>query len=148
MATNPRYSRSLAPTAPKRGGLDRRPAFGRGALWFCPERANRVAGEAGCNEAYDLWNQRNDDIHEPTEALQRQDLIREVEGIYELEPLTLAQDRDNFSIPLTTRITHHTTQQLHNYAQSQGPVVCFSVRESARQVAAMFQPIRNFFTRR
>ena len=98
-------------------------------------------------EAFELWTQRNNDIHEPDETILRQDLIQQVEEIYELEPLTLAQDRDNFCIPLNTRLTHNTNQ-LHNYVQSQGYIVRASVREAANLAARTFQPIRDFFTRR
>jgi zinc-binding in reverse transcriptase len=98
-------------------------------------------------EAFELWTQRNNDIHEPDKTIQRQDLIQQVEEIYELEPLTLAQDRDNFCIPLNTRLTHNTNQ-LHNYVQSQGYIVRASVREAANLAAQTFQPIRDFFTRR
>lgn len=59
--------------------------------------------------------QRNVEIHEPT---------------YDQEPLTLAQDRDSFSVPLSTRLTQ-TNHKLHNCIQSQRPVVEHSVRESA-----------------
>jgi zinc-binding in reverse transcriptase len=64
-------------------------------------------------EAFELWAQRNNDIHEPDETIKRQDLIQQVEEIYEHEPLTLAQDRDNFCIPLNTQLTNNTNQ-LHN----------------------------------
>jgi len=43
-------------------------------------------------EAFELWTQRNTDIHELDETILRQDLIQQVEEIYDLEPLTLAQD--------------------------------------------------------
>jgi hypothetical protein len=82
---------------------------------------------------------------QPDKTIQRQDLIQQVEEIYELEPLTLAQDRDNFCIPLNARLTHNTNQ-LHNYVQSQGYIVRASVREAANLAARTFQPIRNFFT--
>jgi hypothetical protein len=71
------------------------------------------------------------DIHEPNEALQRQDLIHEVEEVCGLEPINLAQDRDNFSIPLSTRLAQ-ATQQLHNYIQSQDNLILHSSSSSVR----------------
>jgi hypothetical protein len=93
-------------------------------------------------EAFELWIQRNNDIHKPDETIQRQDLTQQ-----DLEPLTLAQDRDNFCIPLNTRLTHNINQ-LHDYLQSQGCIVRASVCEAANLAAQTFQPIRDFFTRR
>jgi hypothetical protein len=98
-------------------------------------------------EANELWSQRNNDVHEPTLALQHQDLVQQVEALYALEPHTQAQDRDNFLIPLRTRLTQ-TTQQLHNYIQSQGPVIRNSVHELIRQTEATFHSIRDLFTTR
>jgi hypothetical protein len=60
---------------------------------------------------------------------------------------TFAQDRDNFLIPPRIRLTQ-TTQQLHNYIQSQGPVIRNSVRELIRQTEATFHSIRDLFTTR
>jgi hypothetical protein len=99
------------------------------------------------DEANELWSQRNNDIHDPTLALQHQDLVQQVEELYALEPHTLAEDRDNFLVYLTTRLTQ-TTQQLHNFIQSQGPVIRYSVCELVRQTEASFHSIRNLFTTR
>jgi hypothetical protein len=68
-------------------------------------------------EAFELWNQRNKDIHKTDETILRQDLIQQVEEICDLD--TLALDRENFYIPHSTLLTHNTNQ-LHNYVQSQG----------------------------
>jgi hypothetical protein len=99
------------------------------------------------DESNELWSQRNNDIHDPTLALQHQDLVQQVEELYALEPHTLAEDRDNFLVSLTTRLTQ-TTQQLHNFIQSQGPVIRYSVRELVRQPESSFHSIRNLFTTR
>jgi hypothetical protein len=67
--------------------------------------------------------------HEIDESRRRvHDLKQRVTELYELKDKVLAQDRNNFDLPLHERLKQHPIQ-LHSVVQHQGPIVMKSVKD-------------------
>jgi len=99
------------------------------------------------DEAYNLWQLRNEAIHDPETEPRRQDYVQRVEELYAQEPNVLAQDRDIFHIPLADLLTQ-SIHHLHNFIQSFGPVIAHSVQENNRRLVATNHSILNYLSPR
>ena len=61
-------------------------------------------------EVHALWKTRNEQVHNPDNTLQRQDLEQQVSELYNQEDQVLAEDRNIFSMSLQDRIRHQSQQ--------------------------------------
>ena len=96
------------------------------------------------NEANELWKQRNTDIHDPDQTLQRDELEQQVRNLYDQEEQVLAEDRRIFNLSLQDRLRHHS-QQLHDFIQLQGHTIAHSLRQSAVQATANVRRMTEYF---
>jgi hypothetical protein len=70
------------------------------------------------DEAFQLWDKRNKEMYETEDdnnSTLLLDLKQQVRELYNLEDKVLAQDRNNFALPLDERLTQHPIQLTTTY---------------------------------
>ena len=95
-------------------------------------------------EASELWQLRNESIHDPDLNLQRSELEQQVRNFYNQQDQVLAQDRGIFDLSLQDRLRHHS-QQLLDFVQLQGRTITHSIRQHALQAAANVRRMTEYF---
>jgi hypothetical protein len=95
-------------------------------------------------EASELWQLRNESIHDPDLNVQRSELEQQVRNFYHQQEQVLAQDRGIFDLPLQDRLRHHS-QQLLDFVQLQGRTITHSIQQHALQAAANVRRMTEYF---
>ena len=95
-------------------------------------------------EAHALWKTRNEQVHNPDNTLQRQDLEQQLSELYNQEDQVLAEDRNIFSMSLQDRIRQQS-QQLHDFIQIHQPTIAHSIREQITRANANVRRLTEYF---
>ena len=98
-------------------------------------------------QMHELWRLRCQELFDknsPTGGRNREEAIRRVKALYELQDKVSAYDRCIFGKPLQEKLKE-STSQLTAWAQVMAPAIGQAMRDFKRLLATNTQDIRNFF---